>query len=61
MKVKDIMTQSAICCGPDTNVGAAVELMWVHNCGMLPVVGTDRRLFGIVTDRDICIAMGTRN
>jgi len=35
--------------------------MWVHNCGMLPVVGTDRKLFGIVTDRDICIAMGTRN
>ena len=61
MKVKDIMTQSAICCRPDTNVGAAVELMWVHNCGMLPVVGTERRLFGIVTDRDICIAMGTRN
>lgn len=61
MKVKDIMTQSAVCCSPDTNVGAAVELMWVHNCGMLPVVGTDRRLFGIVTDRDICIAMGTRN
>ena len=61
MKVKDIMTQSAVCCSPDTNVGAAVELMWVHNCGMLPVVGTDRKLFGIVTDRDICIAMGTRN
>lgn len=61
MKVKDIMTQSAVCCSPDTNVGAAVELMWVHNFGMLPVVGTDRKLFGIVTDRDICIAMGTRN
>ena len=61
MKVKDIMTQSAVCCSPDTNVGAAVELMWVHNCGMLPVVGTDRKLIGIVTDRDICIAMGTRN
>jgi CBS domain-containing protein len=61
MKVKDIMTQSAVCCSPDINVGAAVELMWVHNCGMLPVVGTDRKLIGIVTDRDICIAMGTRN
>jgi CBS domain-containing protein len=61
MKVRDIMTQSAVCCGPDTNVGAAVELMWVHNCGMLPVVGTDNRLIGIVTDRDVCIAMGTRN
>jgi len=61
MKVKDIMTQSVVCCGAKTNVGAAVELMWVRNCGMLPVVGIDQKLFGLITDRDICIAMGTRN
>ncbi len=61
MKVKDIMTQSAVCCSTKTNVGAAVELMWVRNCGMLPVIGTDNKLVGVVTDRDICIAMGTRN
>lgn len=61
MKVKEVMTQSAVCCKPDTNVGAAVELLWVRNCGMLPVVGNDQKLLGVVTDRDICIAMGTRN
>jgi CBS domain-containing protein len=61
MKVRDVMTSSAVCCKPETNVGAAVELLWSHNCGMLPVVGTDNRLIGIVTDRDLCIAMGTRN
>ena len=61
MKLKEIMTQSAVCCGPDTNVGAAVELLWVRNCGMLPVVGADQKLIGVVTDRDICVAMGTRN
>jgi len=61
MKVKDVMTQSAVCCSTDTNVGAAVELLWVNNCGMLPVVGNDRRIQGVVKDRDIAIAMGTRN
>ena len=61
MNVKEIMTQSAVCCRADTNVGAAVELMWVRNCGMLPAVGTDGKLIGIATDRDVCIAMGTRN
>jgi CBS domain-containing protein len=61
MKVKDIMTQSAVCCSTKTNVGGAVELMWVRNCGMLPVIGPDNKLVGVVTDRDICIAMGTRN
>ncbi len=61
MKVKDIMTSSAVCCGPETNVGAAVECMWNRNCGMLPVVDANKKLAGVVTDRDICIALGTRN
>ena len=61
MKVRDVMTGPAVCCNRGTNVGAAVELLWCHNCGMLPVVGPDNRLMGVVTDRDICMAMGTRN
>jgi CBS domain-containing protein len=61
MNVKDVMTQSAVCCAPGTNVGEAIELMWVNNCGMLPVTGTGGKLEGIVTDRDISIALGTRN
>src|SRR5271168_3078391 len=61
MKAKDVMTHSAVFCTPETNVGEAVELMWVRHCGMLPLVGPDHKLTGVVTDRDICIAMGTRN
>jgi CBS domain-containing protein len=61
MKVRDVMTAGASCCRPETNVGAAVELLWSHNCGMLPVVDKDGKLIRVVTDRDICIAMGTRN
>ena len=61
MKVRDVMTAAAVCCKPETNIGSAVELLWSHDCGMLPVVDTDRKLLGVVTDRDICIAMGTRN
>jgi len=61
MKVRDVMTEPAVCCNTDTNVGAAVELLWSRNCGMLPVVGPDNRLMGVVTDRDISIALGTRN
>jgi len=61
MKVRDVMTKSAVCCKPETNIGAAVELLWTHNCGMLPVVNNEGNLIGVITDRDICIAMGTRN
>jgi signal-transduction protein with cAMP-binding, CBS, and nucleotidyltransferase domain len=35
--------------------------MWKHNCGMLPVLGTDGTVDAVITDRDICIALGTRN
>lgn len=61
MRVQDIMTQEPKCCGLDTNLAAAAELMWNNDCGVLPVVDGDGKLAGIVTDRDMCIALGTRN
>ena len=60
MTVKDAMTQPVQCCTPDTNLAAAAALMWSYDCGALPVLD-DGRLAGIVTDRDICIALGTRD
>jgi len=35
-------------------------MMWDGDCGAIPVVATDRRVVGILTDRDICIAAATR-
>jgi CBS domain-containing protein len=61
MKVKEIMTASAVSCGPEMNVAEAVQLMWERNVGILPVVDAVGKLTGVVTDRDICIALGTRN
>jgi CBS domain-containing protein len=60
MKVQDIMTKEVACCGPETNLASAVDLMWTNDCGALPVVEKGR-VVGILTDRDICIALGTRN
>jgi len=60
MKVRDIMTPQPKCCGLDTNLAAATELMWKNDCGALPVVD-DGKLAGMITDRDIFIALGTRN
>jgi len=39
----------------------ATELMWKGNCGFLPVVDAEQRVCGVLTDRDICVALGTRN
>ena len=60
MKVKEIMTPEPKTCAPDTTLAAAANLMWEGDCGILPVVekGT---LVGVVTDRDMYIALATRN
>jgi CBS domain-containing protein len=60
MKVKDIMTTDTKACGPDTNLAAATEIMWSGDCGILPVVDEGDHVVGVITDRDICIAVGTR-
>ena len=60
MRVLDIMMGTPYFCRPESNLGSATELMWTGNCGFLPVVGVDGKVVGVVTDRDICIALGTR-
>jgi CBS domain-containing protein len=60
MKVKDIMTRDPITCSPDTTVAEAAHLMWEADCGVLPVVD-DGHIDGVVTDRDMYVALATRN
>jgi CBS domain-containing protein len=60
MKVQDVMIQNAKFCSPESNLGAVAETLWRAGCGTLPVVDNGR-VIGMITDRDIAIAMGTRN
>ena len=60
MKVRDVMTTDVRTCTPDTTVAEAAQLMWDTDCGILPVVD-DGALVGVVTDRDMFIALGTQN
>ena len=60
MKIKDIMTPQPTTGAPDTSLAAAAELMLDADCGLLPVV-EDGKLVGIVTDRDMFIALATRD
>ncbi len=60
MNVKDIMTGNPRVCTPDTTVAEAARLMWDGDCGILPVVDGGE-VVGVVTDRDMYIALATRN
>ena len=60
MKVAQLMTPHPVTCTPETNLAAAAALMLEADCGILPVV-SDGKLLGVVTDRDLFIALGTRD
>ena len=60
MKIREIMTSEVTACRPETNLAEAVKLMWERDCGVLPIVKADGKLSGMITDRDICVAIATR-
>jgi CBS domain-containing protein len=61
MKVQDVMTEQVKTCSPDTNLAEAAAMMWENDCVLIPVVGDGGKAIGVITDRDIAIAVGTRN
>lgn len=60
MKVQNIASRSIATCEPNTDLASVGGLMWEHGCGFLPVVDPHHRLVGVLTDRDVCIALTTR-
>lgn len=61
MYVSEVMVGPAVCCNAKTNLGEAAEIMWKQNCGLLPITNIQNRVIGVVTDRDLFIALATRN
>ena len=61
MKIKDIMTREPAICSTSTNLAVAAKLMLDADCGILPVVDDESKLIGVVTDRDMYIALATRD
>lgn len=60
MLVKSIMTSEVKVCAPDTSLAAAARIMSSRDCGIVPVVDSRGKLIGVITDRDVCLAVGTR-
>jgi CBS domain-containing protein len=61
MTVKEIMKRDVATCAPEKDLGAAVKIMWDHNCGFAPVVDSHGVVVGVVTDRDVCMAIVTKH
>lgn len=57
MNVENIMTKNPACCTTDMDLVEVAKLMLRYDCGEIPVVysKTDKKILGVITDRDICI------
>lgn len=59
MKIETLMTTSPTACAPGDHLATAAQKMWEDDCGILPVVD-EGRLVGVLTDRDIAMALAMR-
>lgn len=60
MLVEKIMTSDVESCLASDTLADAAAVMWRRDCGSVPVVDEGRLVVGVVTDRDICMALATR-
>ncbi len=59
MKLNDIFTRNVVVAGPEETLAAVSLKMQEHNVGTIVIV-ENRRPVGIVTDRDLALALGAR-
>ena len=59
MRVSEVMTVNPTCCIPGDSARVAATIMRDLDTGIVPIVenGMNRRLVGVVTDRDLCIGL----
>lgn len=61
MKVKDVMTTPVKTCRTTAILGDAARTMLAGRCGCVPIVDSRGRIAGMLTDRDICLAVAARH
>lgn len=60
MKVEEIMRRDVSTCSPEASLNEAARIMWEGDRGCVPVVESQGRVVGMLTDRDVCMAAYTR-
>jgi CBS domain-containing protein len=60
MLVEKLMTRDVESCRAEATTADAAAIMWRRDCGSVPVTDDEGRVVGIITDRDICMALSMR-
>jgi CBS domain-containing protein len=61
MKLKEICTWEPWVCPADGTLADAAQIMWDGDCGSVPIVDAERKVVGMISDRDITIAALTKD
>jgi len=61
MKVREVMTPDAKAIWITESLADAAKEMWENDCGALPIIKDGRKVVGMITDRDICMASAVRD
>jgi CBS domain-containing protein len=61
MIVKEVMNHEVTTCRPDATLESAAMLMWNGDCGTVAIVDDESKVIGIITDRDICMAVALQH
>jgi CBS domain-containing protein len=57
MTVKEVMKTDVATCAPGSDLADIARTMRDRDCGFLPVVDSHGIVVGVVTDRDVCLAV----
>jgi len=62
VRIEQLMQKSVGSVTVDQTLNEAAQILWERDCGSVPVVseGETRRVVGMLTDRDICMAAYTQ-
>jgi CBS domain-containing protein len=59
-RVADLMTEAVVTTSPGETLASAAQRMLDSDCGSLPVIDSDGRAVGVITDRDIAMFIAPR-
>ncbi|HEY0658507.1 MAG TPA: CBS domain-containing protein [Pyrinomonadaceae bacterium] len=57
MKVQDVMISDVGFCLPTDNLAEVADTMRQRDCSILPIINEEKQVVGVITDRDICLAV----
>src|SRR4051794_11557192 len=56
-RVRDVMTANPECVRENDGIVEAARIMKSEDAGVVPIIDNDRKLVGIITDRDIVVRL----